>query len=107
MPFADDFLRHVKPRLERVIRLQGLFICVGSATWEEGYYEVLHLAAQRGALRLDQEHFERLRDWIGRALLASIERVEPEWEAAQRASDAAWKGSRRTRRALSEIAAHG
>lgn len=104
MPFAEDFIHLVKPRLEAAIRVQGLLICIGSASWQDGYYEVLHLAISRGALQLDDDHWQRLRDWIARALLARIEQVEPQWLAAQRVSDAAWTGSRRTRRALLELA---
>lgn len=74
--FAIAFRAHVVPRLRLEIDKQAFLMACDLQDWHDSYYEVLHLAIERGALHLAERDLDSLKDWISTTLLEAVDKAE-------------------------------
>lgn len=74
-PFAIAFRQHVIPHLRKRCAVNSCMLALDFWDWNEAFYDCLHLACNRGALKLDDATFRQLQDWIATELLERTEEL--------------------------------
>ena len=70
--YIVQFRDHVGPCIRNLIHAQATCIANGVETWEGGIRAVIEYAAQHGADRLPDEHWEALERWVMSTLSEEI-----------------------------------
>lgn len=85
--FSEHFRQLVGPRLAALAKLQGTYLAMGIAAFNDAHSAVMAEARRLGACHLPSDKLTELDDWISARLLHEADAIQPVLDEVRELSD--------------------